>query len=130
VNGKAILYGDKITPAMQATIDETNRRRTIQMRYNAEHGITPTPIKKDINTSALASLYKDPEEEKRKVEAAIRESWKTADWQKMDAKALEKAIDAKRKQMLAAAKATDFDMAARLRDEMLEMQNRLQAIIP
>ena len=130
VNGKAILYGDKITPAMQATIDETNRRRTIQMRYNAEHGITPTPIKKDINTSALASLYKDPEEEKRKVEAAIRESWKTADWQKMDAKTLEKAIDAKRKQMLAAAKATDFDMAARLRDEMLEMQNRLQAIIP
>ncbi len=128
VNGKAILYGDKITPAMQATINETNRRRTIQMRYNAEHGITPTAIKKEINTSALASLYKDPEAEKQRVETAIRESWKTADWQHMDAKALEKAIDNKRKQMLAAAKATDFDMAARLRDEMLEMQNRLQAM--
>ena len=128
VNGKAILYGDKITPAMQATINETNRRRTIQMRYNAEHGITPTAIKKEINTSALAGLYKDPEEEKRRVETAIRESWQTAEWQKMDAKALEKAIDAKRKQMLAAAKATDFDIAARLRDEMIEMQNRLQAM--
>jgi excinuclease UvrABC helicase subunit UvrB len=46
----------------------------------------------------------------------------------MDVKALEKAIDNKRKQMLAAAKATDFEMAARLRDEMLEMQNRLQAM--
>ena len=128
VNGKAILYGDRITPAMQATINETNRRRTIQMRYNAEHGITPTAIKKEINTSALASLYKDPEAEKQRIETAIRESWKTADWQHMDIKTLEKAIDNKRKQMLAAAKATDFDMAARLRDEMLEMQNKLQAI--
>ncbi len=128
VNGKAVLYGDKITPAMQATIDETNRRRTIQMRYNAEHGITPTAIKKEINTSALASLYKDPEAEKRKVEEAIRESWKTAEWQKMNVQTLQKAIDNKRKQMLAAAKATDFEMAARLRDEMLEMQNKLQTL--
>ena len=128
VHGKAVLYGDKITPAMQATIDETNRRRRIQMRYNEEHGITPTPIHKEINTSALAGLYKDPEEEKRKLTAAIKEGWKHAEWQKMDAKRLEKAIDEKRKQMLAAAKATDFEAAAFLRDEMLEMQNRLQAI--
>jgi excinuclease ABC subunit B len=128
VHGKALLYGDKITPAMQATINETNRRRAIQMRYNEEHGITPTAIKKEINTSALASLYKDPEEEKRRVEEAIRESWKTAEWQKMNVQTLTKAIDNKRKQMLAAAKATDFKMAARLRDEMIEMQDRLQAI--
>ena len=128
VHGKAILYGDKITPAMQATINETNRRRAIQMRYNDEHGIVPTAIKKEINTSALASLYKDPEEEKRRVEEAIRESWKTAEWQKMNIQTLTKAIDQKRKQMLAAAKATDFEMAARLRDEMIEMQDRLQAL--
>ena len=128
VHGKAILYGDRITPAMQATINETNRRRAIQMRYNAEHGITPTAIKKDINTSALASLYKDPEAEKQRVEAAIRESWKTADWQRMDAKALEKAVNAKSKQMLAAAKAQEFEVAARLRDEWIEMKNRLQAL--
>ena len=123
-----VLYGDKITPAMQATINETNRRRAIQMRYNEEHGITPTPIKKEINTSALAGLYKDPEAEKQRVEAAIRESWKTAEWQKMNAGTLEKAIENKRKQMLAAAKATDFETAARLRDEMIEMQNKLQAL--
>ena len=128
VHGKAILYGDRITPAMQATINETNRRRAIQMRYNAEHGITPMAIKKDINTSALASLYKDPEAEKQRVEAAIRESWKTADWQRMDAKALEKAVNAKSKQMLAAAKAQEFEVAARLRDEWIEMKNRLQAL--
>ena len=98
------------------------------MKYNEEHGITPTPIKKEINTSALAGLYKDPEEEKKRLEATIKEGWKGAAWQKMDAKQLEKAIDEKRKQMLAAAKATDFETAAFLRDEMLEMQNRFQAI--
>ena len=128
IHGKAVLYGDKITPAMQATIDETNRRRTIQMKYNEEHGITPTPIVKEINTGALAGLYKDPEEEKRKLTEAIKEGWKHAEWQKMDAKALTKAIDAKRKAMLAAAKETDFEKAAFLRDEMIEMQNRLQAM--
>ncbi len=128
VNGKAIMYGDTITAAMQATIDETNRRRKIQMAYNEAHHITPTAIKKDINTSALASLYKDPEQEKEKVEQAIRESWKSADWQKMDKKALGKAIEQKRRAMLAAAKELDFDNAARLRDEMLAMENRLEAI--
>jgi len=128
IHGKAVLYGDKITPAMQATINETNRRRAIQMRYNEEHGITPTPIKKEINTSALAGLYKDPEEEKRKLTETIKAGWKNAEWQKMNAAQLEKAIDQKRKAMLAAAKATDFETAAFLRDEMLEMQNRLQVI--
>lgn len=128
VNGKAIMYGDTITAAMQATIDETNRRRRIQMAYNEAHHITPTAIKKEINTSALASLYKDPEQEKERVEKAIRESWKTADWQKMDKKALNKAIEQKRRAMLTAAKDLDFDTAARLRDEMLAMENRLDAI--
>ncbi len=128
IHGKAVLYGDKITPAMQATINETNRRRAIQMKYNAEHGITPTPIVKEINTSALAGLYHDPEEEKRKLTESIKAGWKNAEWQRMNAKQLEKAIDVKRKAMLAAAKATDFETAAFLRDEMLEMQNRLQAI--
>ena len=128
VNGKAILYGDKITPAMQATIDETNRRRAIQIRYNEEHGITPTAIRKEINTTTLASLYKDANEEKQRVEQTIREGWKTADWQKMDAKALEKAIANKSKQMLAAAKAQEYEIAARLRDEWIEMKNRLQAM--
>ena len=128
VHGKAILYADKITRSMQEAIDETMRRRTKQIAYNEAHHITPQPIRKAINSEALSSLYKDPEEEKRKIEAAIKEGWKTADWQRMDKKTLTKAVEQKRKQMLAAAKALDFDSAALLRDEMLEMEKRLQAI--
>ena len=129
VNGKAILYADKITASMQATIDETNRRREKQIAYNTAHNITPTAIRKDINTSALAALYKDAEAEKEKVEAAIRESWKTASWQTMSRKDLERAIEKQRRAMLAAAKDLDFTQAARLRDELLQMSDRLQAII-
>lgn len=128
VNGKAILYADKITASMQATIDETNRRREKQIAYNKAHNITPTAIKKDISTSALSALYKDPEAEKAKVEAAIREGWKNAEWQKMSAKELEKAMEKKRRMMLAAAKELDFVLAARLRDELLQMSDKLDTI--
>ena len=128
VHGKVIMYGDSITPAMQATIDETNRRRSIQMAYNKAHGITPTPLHKAITTSALSALYKDPEAEKQRVEEKIKEGWKTAAWQQMNAKDLKKAIEQKRRAMLAAAKDLNFDQAAFLRDEMLQMEDKLQAI--
>ena len=128
VHGKVIMYGDSITPAMQATIDETNRRRSIQMAYNEAHGITPTPLHKAITTSALSALYKDPEAEKQRVEEKIKEGWKTAAWQQMNAKDLKKAIEQKRRAMLAAAKDLNFDQAAFLRDEMLQMVDKLQAI--
>ena len=129
VNGKVIMYADRITRSMQLTIDETNRRRAIQMAYNAEHGITPTAIRKDINTGALASLYHDAEQERQAVQQRIRESWKSAPWQQMDAKQLQRAADQKRKQMLAAAKDMNFDLAATLRDELLEMENRIQILL-
>ena len=128
VHGKVIMYGDTITPAMQATIDETNRRRTIQMAYNEAHGITPTPLRKAITTSALSALYKNPDEEKKRVEEKIREGWKTAPWQQMKAKDLNKAIEQKRRAMLAAAKDLNFDQAAFLRDEMLQMEDKLQSL--
>ena len=128
VHGKVIMYGDSITPAMQATIDETNRRRSIQMAYNKAHGITPTPLSKAITTSALSALYKDPEAEKQRVEEKIKEGWKTAAWQQMNAKDLKKAIEQKRRAMLAAAKDLNFDQAAFLRDEMLQMEDKLQAM--
>lgn len=128
VHGKVIMYGDSITPAMQATIDETNRRRGIQMAYNEAHGITPTPLHKAITTSALSALYKAPEAEKQRVEEKIKEGWKTAAWQQMNAKDLKKAIEQKRRAMLAAAKDLNFDQAAFLRDEMLQMEDKLQAI--
>ena len=128
VNGKVIMYADRITRSMQQTIDETNRRRSIQIAYNTEHGITPTAIRKDINTGALASLYHDAEKQREQVQQRIRESWRNAPWQQMDSKQLQRAADQKRKQMLAAAKDLNFDLAATLRDELLEMENRLQIL--
>ena len=129
VNGMVIMYADRITRSMQQTIDETNRRRAVQIAYNTEHGITPTAIRKDINTGALAGLYHDAEKEREAIQQRIREGWKTAPWQQMDAKQLQRAADQKRKQMLAAAKDLNFDLAATLRDELLEMENRIQLLL-
>lgn len=128
VNGKAILYADRITPSMQATIDETLRRRTRQIEYNTEHHITPTAIRKEINTGALAALYHNQEEEKVRIEQTIRESWKTATWQQMSAAELKRACAQQKQRMLDAATAMDFQAAARLRDELIQMENRLNLI--
>lgn len=128
VNGKVIMYADKITPSMQKTINETNRRRDKQMAYNAAHNITPTPLNKKIDANPLIAMLRNEEKEKQQLEDKIREGWRTAAWQHYDAKRLRKTIEQQRKAMLAAAKDLNFEVAAHLRDELLLMEDKLQAM--
>ncbi len=128
IEGKVIMYGDKITRSMQMTIDETNRRRAKQILYNEEHHITPRAVRKAMTSNPLEALFRNAQAEQEKVERTIRDSWKRAPWQSMTAKELYKAIDAQRKRMLDAAKNLDFKAAALLRDELFQMEARLEAI--
>ena len=113
---------------MQRTIDETNRRRSKQMAYNEANNIIPTALNKKIEASPLIALMRKEQEEQQVLEKKIKDGWKVAPWQQYDAKTLRKAIDKQRKAMLAAAKELNFDVAAHLRDELLMMEDKLQAM--
>lgn len=128
IEGKVIMYGDKITRSMQMTIDETNRRRSKQIQYNEEHHITPHAVRKAMISNPLEALFRNAQAEQEKVENTIRDSWKRAPWQSMTIKELSKAVDVQRKRMLAAAKDLDFKTATLLRDELFQMEARLDAI--
>ncbi len=159
VNGKVIMYADKITDSMKKTIEETERRRSKQMAYNELHGITPTPIVKKSSARDLIQLYNgedidDPTIEKRGFSKDSFSKKKHADNAKRSAKKdiyqgqprpyieeernfgivadpvvdymsaaeLKVRIDQVNRQMLEAAKKTEFIEAARLRDELLALQ--------
>lgn len=120
LNGKAIMYADKITNSMQLTIDSTNYRRTKQIAYNQSHGITPTAIKKSFANS-LADYRELNTEELDPVLKAAEENI-----QYLSKSEIEKKIRETRRAMEAAAKELDFMMAAQLRDQMQRYQQQLE----
>ena len=119
VEGKAIMYADKITNSMQLTIDETTRRREKQITYNTVHNITPTQIKKSIENTLgknTGSSYHYDSTAQMAAEENLAYLPKTE---------IEKRIKEKRKQMEEAAKALDFIVAAKLRDEIKVLKETL-----
>ncbi len=127
LNGKVIMYADTITRSMQLTIDETDRRREKQMKYNQEMGITPAQIVKKTGT-VLSSLNKSKARTAPKAYIEKERPDIAADpvVKYMNREALEKAIEKTRKSMEKAASELDFIEAARFRDEMNELQKLLR----
>ncbi len=132
VNGKVIMYADTITESMQRTIDETNRRRTIQLKYNSDHHITPKQIVKSIKDSLpqtessettraktydISQAYVEPNEGAFAADPIIRE---------MSKPELEKSIEHTKLLMEEAARKLDFIQAAQYRDEMIRLQSLLE----
>jgi excinuclease ABC subunit B len=126
INGRVIMYSDKITESMQRAIDETNRRRAKQLEYNEKNGITPRQIVK-----ALGSIMGNPLSESRKQSRAYVESGNVNIAAEpvvkyMTRDALEKTIARTKRDMQKAARDLDFMEAARLRDEMYALEKLLQ----
>ena len=108
INAKVILYGDKITNSMKRAIDETNRRRSIQMKYNEDNGITPVTIKKAISKGIEQQL-----QARKTAQEAVHFSDKEYDKAEL--------VTLLEKEMLEAAKELDFEHAAKLRDRLKEL---------
>jgi excinuclease ABC subunit B len=125
LNGRVIMYADTITRSMQETIDETNRRRAKQLKYNEEMGITPTQIVKKTGL-VLSGLSKKGVAMKAYVEPEKPDIAADPVVKYMNREALEKAIEKSRKNMEKAAASLDFIEAARFRDEMAELQRLLR----
>jgi len=122
VNGKVILYADKITESMRLTIAETTRRRNKQMQYNKEHGITPKQIEKALNTAMLVTGRQETEAKPYVIEERTHS---VADpvIASMTPQQLDKAIARTRRLMNEAASRMDFMEAAQYRDEMFKLES-------
>jgi excinuclease ABC subunit B len=125
LNGKVIMYADNVTGSMQQTINETNRRRDKQLKYNNEMGITPTQIFKK-SGSILRGLSKQGIKFKAYIEPERPDIAADPVVKYMNKEALEKAVEKTRKAMEKAASELDFIEAARFRDELAELQKLLR----
>src|SRR5690554_1173040 len=120
LNGKAIMYADKITASMQRTIDETNYRREKQINYNKKHNITPKALNKSLDSMLAKNSISTNQLEK---EAARKASEPELEF--LPKEKIEKLIREKRKAMEKAAKALDFLEAAQLRDEIASLKQHI-----
>ncbi|MFD1416963.1 excinuclease ABC subunit UvrB [Oceanobacillus jeddahense] len=111
--GKVIMYADKMTDSMQKAIEETERRRTVQQEYNAEHGITPQTIRKEVRDVIQATIAAETPETYESEAKQVKE---------MTKKEKQKVIENMEKEMKQAAKNLDFEKAAELRDVLLELK--------
>lgn len=116
-DGRVIMYADAVTDSMKRAISETERRRALQERYNAEHNITPQTIKKAVRD--LISISKEVEEAKAEL---------VKDPESMSAKELKQLIDKVQKNMKKAAAELNFEAAAQLRDQMMELKKHLMEV--
>ena len=115
LNGKAILYADKMTKSMQATIDETNYRRQKQMEYNEKHGMVPTSLNKKISEVLVGRSKDFPDPKYTQKEILLKVAEQKANYGSAD---IEEMVAQKQKAMEADAKNLDFIKAAKLRDEI------------
>ena len=127
VNGRVLMYADRITGSMEKAIDETNRRRAVQMEYNIEHGITPRTVFKSreaimgqtkIADSMPKQFYVEPDEINIAADPVV---------QYMGKDDLQKLVKETQSRMERAAKDLDFLEAARLRDELFQLRDKLKA---
>ena len=123
INGAAILYADSITDSMRRAIDETERRRKKQQRYNEQRGITPKGVSKRIK-DMIDGIY-DFDTAQQELKAAQKE----AVYQAMSEKELTTAVKRLEKEMLACAKNLEFERAAELRDQLKELKQRLFGVV-
>jgi excinuclease ABC subunit B len=124
LNGTAILYADRITGSMERAIEETNRRREVQARYNEEHGITPQTIRKSIREIRFTTAVADArtvEAEEPLSDRAVAETKRK--YETADPAVLVRKIE---EEMREAAEQLDFERAARLRDQLFDVRARLE----
>jgi excinuclease ABC subunit B len=130
VNGLVIFYADKITDAMQSTIDETNRRRSIQTAYNEEHGITPQTVRKSRDEILAKKSILDIRGNQKRAYVEPEEPSLAADpvLQYMSRDKVEKMIEDTERKMKKAAKELDFISAAQFRDELFALKKKLKEV--